>query len=192
MQAEYLLFAVFGFLLFYFGIGPGSRKLKKKSHHYIVPPLPHNDTDWLPIETSDYQQFIFIKSKSDTISEDDILTFHKDVLEIEIDNISFKNNWYKLKLPPLSFSDYHYIIPNHSIENDGDVYGFAKHKTDKSLDYFTLLNDSDSDYLDGVFRNETNFSIYIPHLKKHIKGNISKSENQVLNFAEIEKKKLIS
>ena len=45
----------------YFRIGPGSKMLKKKSHHYQTPPDPEKDPDWHPIKVTDYHNFICLK-----------------------------------------------------------------------------------------------------------------------------------
>ena len=46
----------------YFGLGSGSRLLKKKSFQYIVPPDTIKDKNWFPINFLDYKTYILISN----------------------------------------------------------------------------------------------------------------------------------
>jgi len=43
MEPKIIIGAIIAIVLFYFRFGPGSRLLKKKTHHYIVPPASRED-----------------------------------------------------------------------------------------------------------------------------------------------------
>ncbi len=183
MEPQIILIIFVAILFFYFGMGPGSRMLKKKTHHYIVPPSPENDPNWLPIEISNYNKFIFIKHKDSEVTVEDVLIVNQNERNIKELEIELVNGWFKLHIIQSNFQEFHDTVTIYSYVNNGDVYGYCKHKTSSNEDYIVKL-DEETEYLNGVFRTNKNFGIYLPSLQKHPKGNISISSNMELDFNE--------
>ncbi|WP_146194219.1 hypothetical protein [Brumimicrobium oceani] len=187
MQLEYILFGLLIIVFIYFGIGPGSRLLKKKSHHYIVPPSPENDPDWYPVEHSDYRNFIFIKPSENHVDSQHIENINAQLIGIENIQVEEKGDWFRIEALHSNFGIFHSAIITYNDINGGHVYGYCKHKDTARKDYIFKQSDS-IDYLLGVFRSNKNFAIYVDSMHKNKKGNISISSVKELDFMEELKK----
>lgn len=183
MELEYVLFGLMILVFIYFGMGPGSRLLKKKSHHYIVPPSGEKDPDWHPIEFSDYSKYIYINPSEPDVTTQHVVNINDQAIGLDEIQVEAINNWFKVEAPLSNFDHFHSAIMIYNDINGGDVYGFCKHKEDSIKDYI-VKQDEDSEYLLGVFRTNENFAIYIPSMDKHPKGNISISSEMELDFNE--------
>lgn len=60
MEIKTILSILAALAFLYFVYGPGSRMLKKKSHHHILPPLPTSDVNWNPVNFDVYEKYIFV------------------------------------------------------------------------------------------------------------------------------------
>ncbi|HBS87543.1 MAG: hypothetical protein A2W91_00245 [Bacteroidetes bacterium GWF2_38_335] len=168
-----------------------SRLFKKKSHHYIEPPVPEKDKDWYPIDFSDYSCFIFInKVKGREILD---LLYSTGYQAEDLDyiyknfEINYKGSWYAIKVSNASFEDFKTLVIwfeiNFAIDYEPNVYGFCRHKT-KFLQDYLFTTDKGTAYEDlyGSFRNGQNFGIYLPNAGLNPSGNISLSRNNEMNF----------
>ena len=183
MGFEYVLFGFMIILFIYFGMGPGSRLFKKKSHHYIVPPTHEKDPDWYPIENPDYMKFIYFVPNEYNVTSQDVENVSFQEVGVEDIKVESLDKWFKVEVRQSSFNEYHSAIMIYNDINGGDVYGFCKNKDDSSRDYI-VKQDKESEYLLGVFRTNENFAIYIPSMDKHPKGNISISSVVEMDFIE--------
>lgn len=67
-----------------FLLRPGSRMLKKKSHHYIVPPSSEKNPNWIPVELEEYDKFVFIKHKDSEVEVEHITNATNSETGIEV------------------------------------------------------------------------------------------------------------
>ena len=159
-------------------------RLKKKSHHYIEPPSPENDPNWIPIEMNDYEKCILIQQNAPEDGVDDV----REAIKDEFPSIEFKvtlnKGWFLVRVEKASFNDFHHAISFCSIIEE-NVLGYCKHQSNASENYIVKVdNESDLDYMIGVFQNGDNFGIFLPKSKLHPKGNISKSNVSEMSFEE--------
>ena len=165
----------------YFRLGPGSRLLKKKSHHYQIPPDPENDPNWRPIKMNDYQFFICLKQTTpDYIDYKSSLIIANHTKNNTI-NYHFDSDWHILQTNGLNFHEYHNLISElYGFHGEGDrpaeVLGMALHHNNNSKDYIIKFDlEAEDEFLLGAFSDNTNFVIYLPKSDRHPEGNISLS-----------------
>lgn len=178
-----LILMVMGFVFFLYG--PGSRLLKKKSHHYIVPPSPERDPNWTPVEMDEYAKYIFFKQNSE---EDTVGEVSKVILN-EFSPITFEinieNSWVQIKIIHSNFSDFHNLVALCTFINGNKVTGVCIHSNRSNEDYVVKLDvDSGMEHMIGSFRTNQNFGIYLPKLDNNPKGNISKSPVKEIDFQD--------
>lgn len=189
MEPQIIFGILIALTLLYFRFGPGVRFLKKKSHHYIVPPSPGKDPNWMPIELREYDKFIYIKQNDLEVEVEMVLNATKEECEIKELNVELVNGWFKISVLQSSFEAFHFAVDFYYYTNGGDVYGYWKHKTSSAKDFIVEVDeDIGGDYLIGVFRTDQNFGVYLPKSGEHPKGNISLSSIMEIVFDEEFKK----
>lgn len=182
MEPKTIFLILFILILIYFRFGPGSRLLKKKSHHYIVPPASEKDRNWIPVEMEEYAKFIYIQEYWTEKQINERLNDFKEEGLITDFDIKLKDGWFCVELKEVTFNDFHFLIHLFSVVSDKMACGFCQHQEFPEKDYIVKKDESDMDYLLGVFRTNVNFGIYIPKLNTHPKGNISKSPVFEIDF----------
>jgi hypothetical protein len=188
MDLKLLLSVTFIGILIYFRFGPGVRLLKKKSHHYIEPPDPESDPNWVPIEMDDYHKYILSHRVSSEDTTDDVYEAIKDEFPRMKFEVSIKKDWFLISIEEVNFEDFHNAISFCTLIAE-NVIGFCQHKQDDDQDYIVKSDlDADLDFLIGAFRNGDNFGIYLPKSKLDVKGNISKSNVNEISFKQEFKK----
>lgn len=157
--------------------------LKKKSHHFIVPPASQNDPNWIPVEINEYVKYIFFKQNSEVDTTDEISkVISNEFPQIEV-NVILYNEWFQINVIHSNFSDFHKLISFCTYINGKNVIGYCKHKSTKSNDYIIKLDiDAGSEHLIGSFQTNQNFGIYLPKSDNNPKGNISKSLVKEIDF----------
>jgi len=183
MEPKLILTLIVISIVIYFRYGSGSRLLKKKSHHYIVPPASQNDPNWIPIDINEYEKNIFFdqNSQEDTIDQIKNL-IHSEFPETETE-VSLNNGRFQINVLQSNFSDFHNLISFCTFINGKGVIGYCKHKTTKNKDYVVKLDiDSGNENMIGTFRTNQNFGIYLPKSDIDPKGNISKSVVKEIDF----------
>lgn len=175
-----MLFIVF---MIYFVFGPGSRLLKKKSHHYTIPPAAQDDPNWIPIDINDYVKHIYLTQNTEEDTPEEITKIvHSQFPEIKF-NLTFLNGRFQLAVTHSSFSDFHHLIALCAFINGQNVVGYCKHKTSSSKDYIVKMDlYTGMEHLIGCFRTDENFVIYLPKSDENLEGNISKSPVTQINF----------
>ncbi len=201
MEPKIIIGVVIAIVLFYFRFGPGSRLLKKKTHHYIVPPASREDPKSIHVEikSNQYDRFILTKNTTESylikgINDYGELSGNK---EYEISNfgIAEHGDWKIIKVDQsISF----YIFHNLAVwltdyEDSSDIpeltFGFSKSKMDSSEDYLFFLapHNEYGDTQVGAFRNGKPFAIYLPeayeeHGNLTIKKGIKVSLNERMSY----------
>lgn len=183
MDPELILAFIIFIVLVYFRFGNGSRLLKKKSHHYIVPPSPDKDPNWIPIQIDEYDKYIFFRQINVEETTDDIKNvINSEFSKIKID-ISINDGWFEIIVLESSFSDFHKLISLCTFICGKGVIGYCKHKTTKDKDYIVKLDiTTGNEHMIGSFRTNQNFGIYLPKSDENPKGNISKSSVKEIDF----------
>lgn len=180
---------IFTFLIvitaFYFRFGAGSRLLKKKSAHYIVPSSSHKDPNWIPIEMSEYSKHVFFKQESDLETIDELKSIiYKRIPKVTAD-YALLNGWFTINIIQSNFEDYHFLVALCSYINEKNTLGFCKHKVNDEQDYIVKLDYIEGmDNLIGSFRTNQNFGIYLPKSGQNPKGNISRSAAREIDFQQ--------
>ena len=174
----------------YFRLGPGSRLLKKKSHHYQTPPDPEKDPNWRAINMKDYQFFICLKQT--TLDYIDYKTGL--ILSQHSKNNSiirhFEADWHILQTNNLNFYEYHNLISelfgfSGEVDRPAEVLGLAIHQTTNSKDYIVKFDpEAEDEFLLGAFSDNTNFAIYLPKSDIHPEGNISLSPVTEMHYED--------
>jgi len=82
------------------------RLMKKKSFHYITPPIPENDNNWNPIDFTEYIPLIFLKDASIEYVLGKLLDIYNDEGENNKIEIIKAENWLILKFYNISYEDY--------------------------------------------------------------------------------------
>lgn len=201
--------AVFAVMIFLYA--RISRLFKKKSYHYIVPPIPEKDKKWLPIDFHKYECFIFIKNSSEEFIVEKLnIVLENENKETNIDandiGMNKQENWIILKINNSSFVDFKSLVwwmddYSNEIQSPESVIGFCKHKSIPIQDYiFKVDKVLQEEIFIGSFRSGKNFGIYLPNSGLSEKGNISLSRNHEVNYyteesklpIELLEKKLIS
>lgn len=183
MDPKLILTFIIILILVYFRFGSGSRLLKKKSHHYIEPPSPNEDPNWIPIEIDEYSKYIFFRQNNLEETAADITNvINTEFPKVKVD-ISLYNGWVKIYVLESNFSDFHKLISLCTFISGIGVVGYCKHKTTKEEDFIVKLDsDSGNDHMIGSFRTNQNFGIYLPKIDDNPKGNISKSGVKEIDF----------
>ncbi|GAA0874087.1 hypothetical protein GCM10009118_04950 [Wandonia haliotis] len=165
--------------LIYFRFGPGSRLLKKKSHHYIVPPSPDSDRNWIPVDIGRYKKTIYIKKNS----PEDILKTIAEISPGEKWEADYSyDGWIRITVEDVSFGEYHALLSICDAVNEGQTYGFCEHRDSPEKDYIVRVDEESYENLIGVFRTNKNFGIYLPNSESNAKGNISGSPVKEIDF----------
>jgi hypothetical protein len=183
MEPKLVLTIILIITLIYFRFGRGSRVLKKKSHHYIVPPASQDDPNWIPIEINEYIKYIFFNQNSELDTTDEITKeIYKEFPQIEVE-VMLENGWFQINVIHSNFSEFHKLISICTFIHGKNVIGYCKHKSTKSKDYIIKMDiDAGSEHLIGSFKTNQNFGIYLPKSDSDPKGNISKSQVKEIDF----------
>lgn len=183
MEPKVVVSILVAIALIYFRFGPGSRLLKKKSYHHIIPPASQDDPNWIPIDINEYDKIVLIKQNSIEDKVDLVINAIKNESPIRDFDVELINGWFKIKVPYSNFQDFHELIAFCDSVNGGNVYGYCKHTETGSKDYIVKI-DSDTGYehMIGAFRTNQNFGIYLPKSDKDPMGNISKSPVKEIDF----------
>ena len=188
MDLKTILGITVAIAFFYFRFGPGSRLLKKKSHHHIVPPVPTSDPHWHPLDFTDYKKYLIVGERNQVEKKEDLITLLKDGFGLDSEKIETSSKWEVVKIKDSNFHDFHQAIDFLSAIASDESYGYCINKVDSSKDYIVKVDSqSDQEYLLGTCRNNQNFGIYLPYSDRHPNGNISLSAVQEVNFEELEK-----
>ena len=186
MEPKFVLAIILALIFLYFGLGPGSRLLKKKSHHHIDPPASTDDPNWIPIEMKDYKSSILFKLRYSDVTTEELKAYIEEDFSIKDLDLTQFDEWYLLSLKDIGFEKFHTMILIINASNEGDVWGYGKHINTPAKDYVTIYDkDSGSHHLIGSFRNTTNFGIYLPKSNVHEHGNMSKSSIKEVNFKDV-------
>lgn len=187
MEPKTLLIILVNLAIIYFYIGPGSRFLKKKSHHYIDQPASKSDLNWIPINMGEYLQFIILRKKTQT-KLDSILKFLNGKSHQNI-KFSETSDWIIINTNRLSFEEFHELILFYDTTSKENAFGFCRNLKDNAKDYIAKFDiKSEEAHLYGVFRDNTNFGIFLPKADSNELGNMSKSDVKELDFnSEIQK-----
>lgn len=186
MEPKTILGFIAAIIFVYFRFGPGSRLLKKKSHHYIVPPTPTSDPHWNPVDFKDYEKYMIVGTRNQTEKEEDLVTLLKEGFGLDSEKIEWSSRWELVKVKDSNFHDFHQAIDFLTAIASDESYGYCISKKDSSKDYIVKVDSqSDQEYLLGAFRNNQNFGIYLPHTDKSRNGNISLSQVSEVNFNEL-------
>jgi hypothetical protein len=201
MESKIILGAVIAMVLFYFRYGPGSRLLKEKTHHYIVPPASREDPNSKHFEIKSNQYDRFILSKNTTKSY--LIKVINDYGELSGGNeyetynfgIAEHGCWKIIKIDhSISFFVYHNLAAwLTGYEDSSDIseltFGFSKSKVDSEEDYIFFLDQYNSygDTQVGAFRHGESFAIYLPEAYEElgnltIKKGIKVSLNERINY----------
>jgi hypothetical protein len=218
MEPKIIIGAVIAIVLFYFRFGPGSRLLKKKTHHFIVPPASREDPKSIHVEikSNQYNRFILTKNTTKSylikgINDYGELSGNKEY-EIYNFGVAEYGDWKIIKVDQsISFYIFHNLAGwLTGYEDSSDIpdltFGFSKSKKDSSEDYLFFL-DPHNEYGDtqvGAFRYGKSFAIYLPEayeeygnltIKKGIKVSMNERINYIseqgFNILEIESLKYI-
>lgn len=212
MEPKIIIGAVIAIVLFYFRFGPGSRLLKEKTHHYIVPPasIEKPKSKHFEIKSNQYDRFILTKNTTKSylikgINDYGELSGNKEY-EIYNFGIAEHGDWKIIKIDHfISFYVYHNLAGwLTSYEDSSDIpeltFGFSKSKMDSTEDYIFFLDpyNSNGDTQVGAFRYGESFAIYLPEayeehgnltIKKGIKVSLKERMNYILeqgfNISEI-------
>lgn len=186
MEPKTILGFIAAIIFIYFRFGPGSRLLKKKSHHYIVPPTPTSDPHWNPVDFTDYEKYIIVGTRNQTEKEEDLVTLLKEGFGLDSEKIESSSKWEVVKVKDSNFHDFHQAIDFLTAIASDESYGYCISKEDSSKDYIVKVDSqSDQEYLLGTFRDNQNFGIYLPYTDKSRNGNISLSQVSEVNFNEL-------
>lgn len=213
MEPKIIIGVVIAIVLFYFRFGPGSHLLKKKTHHYIVPPASREDHKSIhfEIKSNEYDRFILTKNTTENylikgINDYGELSGNKEY-KIYNFGITEHGDWKVIKLDQsISFYIFHNLAGwLTGYENSSDIpeltFGFSKSKMDSSQDYLFFLDphNEHEDTQVGAFRNGKSFAIYLPEayaehgnltIKKGIKVSLNERMNYIseqgFNISEIE------
>jgi hypothetical protein len=184
MDLKLILSVVLVGILIYFRFGPGVRRLKRKSHHYIEPPDPESDPNWVPLEIKDYQKYIFSHRSSSEDAIDDVYEAIKDEFPSMQFKVSIQKDWFLICVKHARFIDFHQAIAFCSYIEE-NVLGYGRHLNNSSKDYIVKIDhESSLDHLIGAFRSGENFGIYLPKSKLHPKGNSSRSDVTEIRFEQ--------
>ena len=184
MEPKTVLAIIMALVLSYFIFGKGSRILKKKSHHYIVPPASKRDPNWIPLPPHEYQYFIFfVQEQREGVDElQRAIISEFPAMKIEIERI---DNWFKIKVLDSNFSDFHQLIAFCDVYGGESVIAFGRHSTTNSKDYIAKLDEeAGGQHLIGAFRTNQNFGVYLPKAQLNVKGNVSKSPVHEVDFKQ--------
>lgn len=182
MDAKLIFTIIIILGLIYFLFGARSRLLKKKSHHYIVPPRSENDPNWIPIEMKKYLPHIFLTQTTKKEILEEVAEVIRQKFPLIEAVITFENHWIVIKIIDASFTDYHNLLAICTEIHGKDAIGWCKHKTSESEDYIVKLDLDSGKHLIGSFRTNQNFGIYLPYSGDHLKGNLSKSAVKEIDF----------
>lgn len=213
MEIKIIIGALIVFVLFYYRFGPGSRLLKKKSHHYIVPPASREDPKsiHIKIKPNEYDRFILTKNTTESyitkgISEYGELSGNEEY-KMHNFGIAQHGDWRIIKIDhSISFYVYHNLAGwltgyEDSSEIPELTFGFSKSKVDSLNDYLFFLDPHNAygDTQVGAFRYGNPFAIYLPEAyeeygnlttKKGIKVSLNERINYIsaqgFNISEIE------
>lgn len=213
MEPKIIIGAIIAIVLFYFRFGPGSRLLKKKTHHYIVPPASREDPESINIEIkrNEYNRFILTKNTTERyitkgISEYGELSGNEEY-KMHNFGIAQHGDWRIIKIDhSISFYVYHNLVGwLTGYEDSSDIpeltFGFSKSKVDSQNDYLFFLDPHNAygDTQIGAFRYGKPFAIYLPEayeeygnltIKKGIKVSLNERINYIseqgFNISEIE------
>lgn len=213
MEPKIIIGAIIAIVFFYFRFGPGSRLLKKKTHHYIVPPASREDPESINIEIkrNEYNRFILTKNTTESYITKGINQYGElsgnEEYKMHNFGIAQHGDWRIIKIDnSISFYDYHNLAGwLTGYEDCSDIseltFGFSKSKVDSQNDYLFFL-DPHNEYGDtqvGAFRYGKPFAIYLPEayeeygnltIKKGIKVSMSERINYIseqgFNISEIE------
>jgi len=78
-----LLFIAAVFTVMIFLYARITRLLKKKSYHYIVPPVPENDKNWYPVDFSKFECYVFIKNPSEEFLKKKLVLFQFEWVNLQ-------------------------------------------------------------------------------------------------------------
>ncbi len=188
MDPKIILGIIVGIAFFYFRFGPGSRLLKKKSHHHIVPPVPTSDPHWHPIDFTNYTKYLIVGERNQVEKTEELGKLLQDSMGLESAKIETSSKWEMVKIQASNFHDFHQAIDFLTAIASDESYGYCINKVDSSKDYVVKVDSrSDHEYLLGTFRNNQNFGIYLPYSDRHPNGNISLSSVQEVSFEALEK-----
>ena len=196
MEPKIIIGAVFAIVLFYFRFGPGSRMLKKKTHHYIVPPASRVDSNSIlvEIESKQYDRFILIKNVIDNylikgVQEYSALSDYEGLTDQNI-KVATYGDWTILKIDPIpSFYDYHNLACwlsgfDESLESPELTIGYSKNTIKSEKDYLFFLDPHNAygDTQVGAFRSEQTFAIYLPEAYE-LHGNLTIKKGIKVSFS---------
>lgn len=183
MEIKFILTIILISALIYFRFGPRVRLLKKKSHHYIVPPSCEGDPNWIPIEINEYKKSIFFKQNSSNKTAEVIQnTVRSEFPKIEFE-VTLNNGVFRINVFQSTFSDFHHLISFCTFINGEGVIGFCENQKSKNMDFIVKLDTaSGNSHIIGSFRTNQNFGIYLPKSEMNPKGNISSSPVKEIDF----------
>lgn len=185
MNAKLIFILILVIIVFYFGFGAGSRLLKIKSAHYIVPPASEKDPNWIPVEMHAYIKQVFLKQENDLETIDELTRIIDERIPQLSAEIILENGWFTITIRESNFKDYHLLVALCSYINDKNTFGLCKHSIDEAQDYIVKLNSEGSlDHLIGSFRTNQNFAVYLPKSGQNPKGNISRTATFEIDFQE--------
>ena len=218
MEPKIIIGALIAIVLFYFRFGPGSRLLKKKTHHYIIPPASREDPKSIHVEIkrNQYDRFILTKNTTESylingINDYGELSGNKEY-EIYNFGIAEHGDWKIIKVDQsISFYFFHNLAGwLTGYEDSSDIpeltFGYSLSKKDSSEDYLFFLDphNANGDTQVGAFRYGKSFAIYLPKayeehgnltIKKGIKVSMNERMNYIteqgFNISEIESLKYI-
>lgn len=169
--------------IIYFRFGPGSRLLKKKSHHYMVPPACEEDKNWLPIDFEDYHKQIYIQQSLPKKETNYVESLIDEDFAVESYEVALIDNWLVIDLEKINFEDYHHLVAKCDSTTDSPVYGLCSNPENSRKDYIIKVDHkADYGHLIGTFRNNENFGVYLPKSGQNPKGNISRSPVREIYF----------
>ncbi|HLW39820.1 MAG TPA: hypothetical protein VKX31_05475 [Brumimicrobium sp.] len=201
MELKNIIGVIIAIVFFYFRFGPGSRLLKKKSHHYIIPPASREDSKSIQVEikSNQYDRFILIKNTTESYLVKGINDYSElsGNQEYEIYNfgVAEHGDWKIIKIDPsISFYVYHNLAGwLTGYEDSSDIpeiiFGFCKSKMDSLKDFLFFLDpyNANGDTQVGAFRCGKPFAIYLPEAYEEygnltIKNGIKVSLNERMNY----------
>jgi len=218
MEPKIIIGVVIAIVLFYFRFGPGSRLLKKKTHHYIVPPASREDPKSIHVEIkiNQYDRFILTKNTTESYLIKGITDYGELAGNKEYETYNFgvaeHGDWKIIKIDhSISFYVYHNLAGwLTGYEDNSDIpeltFGFSKSKMNSPEDYLFFLDphNANGDTQVGAFRNGKPFAIYLPEayeehgnltIKKGIKVTLKERmdyiSEQGFNISEVESLKYI-
>lgn len=185
MNTKLIFTLILVIIVFYFRFGAGSRLLKKKSAHYIVPPASEKDPNWIPVEMHAYIKQVFLKQENNLETIDELTRIIDERIPKLSAEIILENGWFIITVRECNFKDCHLLVALCSYINNKDTFGLCKHTIDEAQDYIVKLDCEESmDNLIGSFRTNQNFGVYLHKSGQNPKGNISRTSTFEIDFQE--------